>query len=239
MIPLRTLFCCTLLVVPLHIAATEPQPLDGLWNGRFDINGKGDYDFQAVYLGGRVAAWSVDTNVVYRGNVTGDDKTYQSNMDIYIRDGSKISSVELNGTVENNATSILANYETTGDDTGTLRLTYNPLFEQPPALQTLEGLWEFSGKKLSISVNFDDAGTLKGTDSVGCNYYGKLSQIRPGINTLDVQIEIASCSTTDGKYEGMAYLAAPAEGVSDTLHLSMTGEYFGMYYPLQRTLTKP
>ncbi len=237
---LRTFICCCVLLgTPLPIAAAESHPLDGLWNGRFDINGQGDYGFQSLYVGGRVAAWSVDTNVVYRGSVSGDETTYHSQMDIYLRDGSKISTVELNGTVTDNATSILASYATSGEDTGTLRLAYDPLFEQPTALQTLEGLWEFFGKKVSVSINIDDSGNIQGTDNLDCNYYGKLREIRSGINALDVQIELASCSTADGHYEGMAYIAPAAEGTSETFHLNLIGDYFGMYFPLQRTLSKP
>ncbi len=218
------------------LAADTPQPqiLDGLWRGTFDINNQGRYDFTALYVNGQVAAYSVDTNVVYRGTVIGDDKKYQSNMSMFIRDGSMFGTVQLEGTVGNQATSIVARYMTTGQDTGMLGLIYNPLFERTISVPSLEGLWEYSGDKISLSINISATGDVKGTDSAGCNYYGSLAPIRPDINALDIQVELASCSTADGSYGGMAYLS-DENAENDTLHLNITGEYFGMYYPLKRT----
>jgi len=234
-----SLYCSALLfAIPMSSLALDPQPLDGLWRGTFDINNQGNYDFSALYIGEEVAAWSVDTNVVYRGTVVGDDKTYQSNMVMYIRDGSMFGTVELNGIVGNDSTSIVAQYLTTGDDRGTLGLIYQPLFEQPVSLPDLKGLWESSGTKIDLSINLDDAGKIEGTDNINCNYYGQLSQIRPGINALSVTLELASCSTADGHYKGMAYIEH-GKDANYTLHLSITSDYFGIYYPLRKILSKP
>ena len=109
---------------------SEPQVLDGLWSGEFDIKGRGPYDFTALYVGGIVSAYSVSSNVVYRGTVVGDEQTYQSNMSMYIRDGSLFGTVQLSGTVSEQASVITAQYLTTGEDTGTLTLNYDPLFER-------------------------------------------------------------------------------------------------------------
>ena len=61
-----------------------------------------------------------------------------------------------------------------------------------------------------------------------------MREIRPGINAFDVQLEIASCGGADGRYEGMLHVG---DG-DDTLHLSITSDQFGMYYPLQRIETE-
>ena len=214
----------------------EPQILDGLWSGVFDINDKGQYDFTALYIDGIVSAYSVGSNVVYRGTVIGNEKQYQSNMSMYIRDGTMFGTVQLKGTVGEQATSIIARYLTTGKDTGTLGLNYDPLFERPVQPSALAGLWEYISDKLSISFAVMPSGEVKGTDSIGCNYYGTIEAIRPGINALGVKLEMASCGTADGHYAGMAHVA-DSKTTNDTLHLSVTSDHFGLYYPLQRIVS--
>ena len=201
---------------------SAPYALDGLWSGVFDINGEGQFDFTALYIGGVVSAYSVDSNVVYRGTVSGDEQQYQSDMSIFLRDGSLLATVELNGT--------------TGKDTGTLTLNYDPLFERKVDVAELAGLWEYISDQLSISINVMPTGEIKGTDGTGCNYYGTLEKIRPGINALNVNLELASCSTADGHYTGMAHVG-DAQARNDTLHLHVTGDHFGLYYPLQRVVS--
>lgn len=215
---------------------SAPQVLDGLWSGEFDINGRGPHDFTALYVDGVVSAYSVSSNVVYRGTVTGDAQTYQSDMSIYIRDGSLFGTVQLNGTVSEQASVITAQYLTTGEDTGTLTLNYDPLFERTVDVAELAGLWEYISDQLSISINVMPTGEFEGTDSTGCNYYGTLEKIRPGINALNVNMEIASCSTADGHYAGMAHVG-DTKAQDDTLHLHITGDHFGLYYPLQRIVS--
>ena len=224
------------LLSALPAVATDdagPQALDGLWSGTFDINGRGEYGFTALYLDGVVSAYSVDTNVVYRGTVTGDAQTYRSDMSIFLRDGTQLATVQLNGTVSNQTSRITARYRTTGQDTGTLTLDYDPLFEKDVDPVELAGLWEYTSSKLSISFNVDRQGKIEGTDSVGCNYYGNLAQARPGVNAMKAKLEMASCGTADGHYSGMAHVA-DMEAPGDTLHLHVTSDHFGLYYPLTR-----
>ena len=215
---------------------SAPQVLDGLWSGEFDIKGQGPYDFTALYVDGIVSAYSVNSNVVYRGTVVGDEQTYQSNMSMYIRDGSLFGTVQLNGTVSEQASVITAQYLTTGEDTGTLTLNYDPLFERVIDVAELVGLWEYISDQLSISINVMPTGEIKGTDSTGCNYYGTLEKIRPGINALNVNMELASCSTADGHYAGMAHVG-DTQAQNDTLHLCVTGDHFGLYYPLRKIVS--
>ena len=154
-------------------------------------------------------------------------------MSIFLRDGSLLATVQLNGTVSEQATVITARYLTTGKDTGTLTLNYDPLFERKVDVAELAGLWEYISDQLSISINVMPTGEIKGTDGTGCNYYGTLEKIRPDINALSVNLELASCSTADGHYTGMAHVG-DAQTQNDTLHLHVTGDHFGLYYPLQR-----
>lgn len=223
-----------LLMPALAAGAAAPQTLDGLWRGVFDINGQGQYDFTALYVGGEVAAYSVDSNVVYRGTVVGDERSYRSSMAMYIRDGSLFGTVQLDGTVAYQARSIVARYQTSAEDTGTLGLVYDELFERRVELPALAGLWERTGEELSLSFDVDPDGELRGTDSAGCNYYGSVRELRAGINAFGVQLEVASCGGADGRYEGMLHVGKN----DDTLHLSITSDQFGMYYPLQRVETE-
>ena len=216
--------------------SSDPQILDGLWSGVFDINDKGQYDFTALYVDGIVSAFSVDTNVVYRGTVAGDGQQYQSNMSMFLRDGTMLGTVQLDGTVGQQATMITARYLTTGKDAGTLTLNYNPLFQRMIDTSELAGLWEYASDQLSISFNVMPTGKVEGTDSIGCNYYGTIERIRPRINALHVKLEMASCGTADGHYVGMAHVADTTAN-NDTLHLHVTSDYFGLYYPLQRIVS--
>lgn len=230
------LFALATLFSSFAAADSSPQVLDGLWSGEFDIKGRGPYDFTALYVGGVVSAYSVDSNVVYNGTVVGDEQAYQSNMSMFIRDGSLFGTVKLDGTVSEQATVITARYLTTGKDTGTLTLNYDPLFEREVDFAELAGLWEYLSEQLSISLSVMPTGQLEGTDSAGCNYYGTLERIRPGINALGVNLELASCSTTDGHYTGMAHVG-DGKVQNDTLHLHVTGDHFGLYYPLQKIIS--
>ena len=230
------LFVLAAIFSPLAAGDSSPQVLDGLWSGEFDIKGQGPHDFTALYMGGTVSAYSVSSNVVYRGTVVGDEQTYQSNMSMFIRDGSLFGTVKLNGTVSEQATVITARYLTTGEDTGTLTLNYDPLFERAIDFTELTGLWEYISDQLSISINVTPTGQIKGTDSAGCNYYGTLKKIRSDINALSVNLELASCSTTDGYYTGMAHVG-DTKAQNDTLHLHVTGDHFGLYYPLQKIIS--
>ena len=218
----------------LATGSATPQTLDGLWRGLFDINGQGQYDFTALHVGGRASAYSVTSNVVYRGAVIGDERSYRSRMAMYIRNGRPFGTVQLDGTVTHEARSIIARFRTSAEETGTLGLTYDKLFERRVALPTLAGRWEHAGGKLDLSFDVDPNGGLRGTNSAGCNYYGAVRETQPGVNAFDVQLEVASCGNASGRYEGMLHVG----DTCDTLHLSVTSDQFGMYYPLQRVETE-
>lgn len=223
-----------LLAPTLAAGSAAPQALDGLWRGLFDINGRGQYDFTALHVGGRVTAYSVASNVVYRGAVIGDEGSYRSRMAMYIRNGSLFGAVQLDGTVARQARSIVARFRTSAKETGTLGLTYDELFERRVTLPALAGQWGHASEKLSLNFGVDPDGNLHGADSTGCSYDGTVREIRPSINAFDVQLDVASCGTADGRYSGMLHVG----GASDTLHLSVTSNQSGMYYPLQRAETE-
>ena len=224
----------TLLAPTLAAGSTGPQTLDGLWRGVFDINGRGQYDFTALHVSGEVAAYSVASNVVYRGVVTGDERDYRSRMAMYIRGGNLFGAVQLDGAVARQTRSIVARFRTSAEETGTLGLTYDELFERRVALPALAGLWEHAGGKPRLHFNVDPDGNLRGASSAGCRYDGAVREIRPGINAFDVQLEIASCGDAAGRYDGMLHVG----DARDTLHLSIASDRFGMYYPLQRVETE-
>ena len=219
-----------LLAPTLAASSTAPQTLDGLWWGLFDINGRGQYDFTALYVGGRAAAYSVASNVVYRGAVIGDEDSYRSRMAMYIRNGRLFGTVQLDGAVARQARSIVARFRTSAEETGTLKLTYDRLFERRVALPMLAGLWEHAGEKLNLNFGIDPDGNLHGTNGAGCSYKGAVREIRPGINAFDVQLDVASCGGADGRYDGMLHVG----NARNTMHLSVASDRFGMYYPLQR-----
>ena len=223
-----------LLAPALAASAAAPQTLDGLWRGVFDINGRGQYDFTALHVNGEVAAYSIASNVVYRGVVGGDERDYRSRMAMYIRGGNLFGAVQLDGAVARQTRSIVARFRTSAEETGTLGLTYDELFERRVTLPALAGLWEHAGRKPRLSFDVGPGGSLRGASNTGCRYDGAMRKIRPGINAFDVRLEIASCGDADGRYDGMLHVG----DARDTLHLSIASDRFGMYYPLQRAETE-
>lgn len=231
---LPILACGLLLSAPQTLQADiSERPLDGLWRGSFDINGKGPFDFTSLHLNGEVSAFSIRSKVVYRGHVSGDENAYRSDLSMYILDGSMFGSVQLQGDVVQDDRAILARYRTSGGDTGALRLEYDELFRRPVTVPDITGLWEYSGNGLSISINFSEDGEVRGADSADCNYYGTVNAVRPGINAFRVSLEIASCGTTDGHYEGAMYFD-DSELPDGAVHLSVASDRIGLYYPLAR-----
>ena len=71
---------------------------DGIWNGHFDINGRGNFKFNALYVGNELIAYSPDAKVSYKGTVNIKDDLYHSDMEMYLlTNGSYFDSVTLEG----------------------------------------------------------------------------------------------------------------------------------------------
>ena len=225
-------------LLTLNAAATVDIPdaqhtLDGLWRGTFDINGAGVHDFTALYVNGTVSAYSISADTVYHGTVSGDATEHRSHMSLFLRGGAMFGAAHLHGEVLDQGRTIITRYLTTAKETGTLSLTYDPLFERPVAAGNLAGTWKHETPRFALELEMKTTGKLHGMDSIGCLYTGNIKKIRNNINAFKITLDVTSCSVAAGHYHGMAHAAKrAAEDV--TLHLAFTSPRYGFYLPLRR-----
>ncbi|OUV62079.1 MAG: hypothetical protein CBC79_06770 [Gammaproteobacteria bacterium TMED119] len=181
------------------------QAIDGIWEGSFDINGRGPYDFHAIHVNGRSTAVSSKAKAICAGSVEANDDFYLANYMLYSLDGAPFDSARLTGYLKPNR--IESHFRTlSGGDVGALNMDYNPIYEQPSDLSLLVGDWQFIDRDgLTISMTMV-AGQWSGVDSDECVYEGSIAVINPNYNVYDVNLSIAQCDSVSGDYQGLAYL---------------------------------
>jgi len=216
------------------IASDSSDSIDGLWQGYFDINGSGQYDFTSLQFNGASVGYSEKAKTVWQGYALKNGLTYNSEVVMFNKDGSKFSTATIQGKIDKKHPSITAQFKTSpANDEGNISLRYNTIFERGSSLQALLGNWEYVSDDLLMQIEISKSGALKGADTLGCNFYGDVSLLNKNINAYNVSLEIASCNTVDGHYKGMVYLSDLKEK-NDTFHLAVFGDLYGLYYPLLR-----
>ncbi len=206
---------------------------DGLWRGRFDINGNGNYEFIALYMNGRVVGHSSDAKVIYRGNVSLKDGRYRSDMEMFFMAGSPLDTVTLEGTRPEPGR-IEARYRTHGaGDEGHLKLNRDASPGKQTSLAALAGSWILYRGFSILKLDLNDAGVISGGNTSGCAYDGAIKPIDPAYNAYDVNIAVTSCDNVDGTWAGMAYLS---DGIApdDTLNLHLFEQDWAMLLPVVR-----
>lgn len=211
--------------------ASEKSALDGIWVGSFDINSLGPYDFHAIHVGERSTAVSNKAKAMYVGQVMHEDY-YYAKYNLYALDGAPFDYARITGTLKDGQ--IESHFTTlNGGDTGRLILSYDDLYEQPSALELLEGDWSFTdrdGLVLEFSIQ---NGAIKGADSDECKYIGDISLINPQYNAYDVVLHISNCDSVNGKYEGLSYV----DNKDVTYYRIDVGNMlYGFHYDLQKEL---
>jgi len=215
----------------IESAQTVKSPLDGIWQGTFDINGRGNYDFTALHIQGRSTAVSVKAKAMCRGRVElQEEQYYMARYELFALDGAPFDQATITGTVDQQA--IRSHFITmNGGDIGAINLDYNPLYERKPELAELDGHWLFIDRdgletKMSISN-----GQIVGVDSDGCGYQGTLAIINPQYNLFDVVLNVSSCDSVNGEYIGLAYFEP---GKKPLVHIDALNNLYGFHYQLQR-----
>ena len=84
--------------------------------------------------------------------------------------------------------------------------------------------WVGKNNKTDIKISFDNDNNIQGSDSNNCNYYGRLSPLNNFV--YNVEIEIASCGTSDGFYYGMGY--SYNNGSKKSLDITAIGNSFSL-----------
>ncbi|MDD9885735.1 MAG: hypothetical protein OXU83_01020 [Gammaproteobacteria bacterium] len=207
---------------------------DGLWQGRFDINQRGDFQLTVLHSNGRLIALSPDARVAYRGSAAFEDGNYRAEMDMFFINGSPFDKATLTGAVVS-PQRIEARFRTHGaGDEGGLVLEYDAAtYEKNSSLDRLEGQWIlYQGFTITkFTINGD--GTFHGADTNGCGYEGLIEIINPDYNAYRARLFASSCDNLDGEYEGMAFLMSSL-AENDTLHMQISNDDWGLYMPIVR-----
>ena len=61
--------------------------MDGVWNGIFDINGHGRYDFTGLINDNKSTAYTEQAKVVYNGTINNENNNFDWDLNMYIKDG--------------------------------------------------------------------------------------------------------------------------------------------------------
>lgn len=206
-------------------------PLDGIWDGSFDINNRGPYDFHSIHVGGHSTAVSYKAKAICSGNVEGEDGNYFANYNLYSLDGAPFDEAKITGILKNGE--IESYFKTlNGGDIGKLTITYNPIYENNSSLDLLEGKWSFTDRDgLVIDAEIAN-GEITGNDSDSCNYSGAFSLIDTNFNAYNVKVVIKNCHTVDGEYTGLAYL--DNKDNVDVIRMDFVNALYGFHFDLQK-----
>ena len=175
---------------------------DGIWQGVFDINGHGRYDFTGLINKEDVTAFTEKAKVVYRGKINVVDENFIWKLNMYLRDGTMFGTAEIKGKIiEDN---IMSGKWVTepANDYGNIYLIKNK-----KNIQDIKGQinrkWLSTNSKVKQSIIIEK-NRIIGNDENGCNYYGNINKLNNKI--YKVNLEIASCGVSDGIYIGMAHI---------------------------------
>ena len=196
---------------------------DGIWKGFFDINGHGAYDFTAIIDKNNIYAYTESAKTICLGQIEFPKDEFKTNLDMYILDGTKFSTAVIQGKVIENAMS--GKFVTQpAVDTGNMYLVNinNKVISTKEKLGNSH--WVGKNNKTDIKISFDNDNNIQGSDSNNCNYYGRLSPLNNFV--YNVEIEIASCGTSDGFYYGMGY--SYNNGSKKSLDITAIGNSFSL-----------
>lgn len=120
---------------------------------------------------------------------------------------------------------------TWGNEVGSFWLNYSELNQGVPGMDKLEGIWSVTYADLDlggiptvfvVTITVYADGTAFGSDTSGCTYSGTFTIPNPQYNMYGLLLELTSCGSRDGDYEGLAYI-----GPAPLPELSWRTLYFG------------
>lgn len=118
-------------------------------------------------------------------------------------DGSTVATGDLTGSVVEHD-SFDGEYELSTGESGTVSMTYNPIYERDSSLDKLTGMWE---EEFGV-LTFDPSGEFFMQDSFGCVYDGQASIIDARFNAYSLAMTVSSCGDgVNGDYAGVGLLS--------------------------------
>lgn len=100
-------------------------------------------------------------------------------------------------------TSMSGDWSLNTGESGTLTLSYDPIYERGSDLDRTVGSWSDSfGTIYTVDAN----GNLFAQDAFGCVYDGDITIINAAYNAYRVSMTVANCFDMDGNYSGLGVL---------------------------------
>ena len=230
---LMVLACVAPTKEAIETPPTEKSLLDGIWRGSFDIRGRGPYDFQVIHINGRSTAVSNKAKAICVGNVRLDGEYYTAKYQLYSLDGAPFDQATITGVLSDG---IIDSHFVTmnGGDTGSLKISYDEIYEQDSSLEKVAGKWSFTDRDgLTIDMAIDATGVIQGTDSDECKYAGQVKIINANYNVYEIVLAIGNCDSVSGDYQGLSYLDSQEV---DYFRIDITNEFYGFHYDLQKEI---
>ena len=190
-------------VLILISISTSANSKDGVWQGVFDINGNGNYDFIGLISDNKATAYTEKAKVIYDGNIKTEGNKFIWNLKMYLKDGTSFGTAEIIGKILND--NIMSGKWTTepAKDYGNIYLVKLKDNKVVDTGKIINKNWMSKDKKNKINISINENKIL-GKDKNNCNYYGQIKKINKKIYFAG--IEIASCGASDGVYTGMAHI---------------------------------
>ena len=213
---------------PASPAPPAPVPTNagGIWEGTSNTSGL-ILNFAGVVTENGEGRFFDDNGTQYIvSNISGNDGSVTLNFTAVAQfgfvflDGSTVTTGSLTGTVIEQ-TSFTGNFSVATGESGTISLTYNPIYERDSSFSKLEGLWDENGFGI-LSFNAD--GSFFEQDTFGCVFDGQASIIDPAFNVYSLNMTVSLCGAgVDGQYTGLGVLTDFAS-TDDTFILQMNDD---------------
>ena len=217
MVDKKALILFVILILPRLSLA-----VDGVWQGVFDINGHGRYDFTGLINKKNVTAFTEKAKVVYKGNISIREERFKWNLSMYLKDGTMFGSAEIKGKLIDSNTMSGTWITEPAKDFGNIYLIKNSSNVRDTG-DNINKKWVSFDSKIKKNFYIKN-NKIKGNDENGCNYYGFAEKINSKIYSID--LEIASCGISDGVYIGMAYIEV--EESKEKLKINATNKNFSL-----------
>jgi hypothetical protein len=192
---------------------TAPPPVPtnagGIWDGTSTAGGQTIALTGVVTENGEGRFFDDNGTQYIVSSMSGNDGSITMNVmavaqfGFVFEDGSTVTTGTLSGTIVER-TSFNGDWSLATGESGTLSMTYDPLYERDSSLSKLEGMWDENGFGIAI---FDPDGSFFEEDIFGCVFNGQTSIIDPDYNVYEMNMTISLCGPEiDGQYSGLSVL---------------------------------
>ena len=153
--------------------------INGIWEGIFDINGHGEYDFTGLISSNVATAYTEKAKVVYNGKIKTEKNKFKWNLLMYLQDGSSFGTAEIEGKIINNEVMSGKWVTEPAKDYGNIYLIkkIREVVNTGEIINKKWGSYDGSNTHLLTIENYK----LSGLDINGCNYYGDIKKLNQKI----------------------------------------------------------